>query len=151
MTDGRFTHVDMLIVGGGAAGCMAAVRAKTLAPDMNVLILEKAEISRSGAAGRGMDALNNVVVPGVASVEEYVEAVEISADGIFDPAISRVIAERSFDLLQRLEGWGLHFPRGADGDYIVNQLHPKGRFVVEMRGELKTIIAERVSRSGAAV
>ncbi|MCP4693116.1 MAG: FAD-binding protein, partial [Desulfobacterales bacterium] len=151
MPDIEFTHGDMLIIGGGAAGCMAAIRAKELAPDMEVLVLEKAEISRSGSAGRGMDALNNVVIPGVSTVEEYVEAIEIASDGVFDPAISRVIAERSFDLLQRLEAWGLHFPRGADGDYIVNQLHPKGRFVVEMRGELKKIIAERVNRSGAAV
>ncbi len=151
MTDASFTHVDMLIVGGGAAGCMAAIRARELAPDMDVLILEKAEISRSGSAGRGMDALNNVVVPGVSTVEEYVEAVEISSDGVFEPAISRVIAERSFDLLQKLEDWGLQFPREADGEYIVNQLHPKGRFVVEMRGELKQIIAARVAGAGAAV
>ncbi len=135
---------DFLIVGGGAAGCMAAIRAKEINPEAKVVILEKAEISRSGAAGRGMDALNNVVVPGIGTVEEYVEAVSMTADGIMDPTISRVIGERSFGILRRLEAWGCEFPRGQDGNYIVNQFHPRGRFLVEMRGELKKIIAARV-------
>lgn len=142
---------DFLIIGGGAAGCMAAIRAKELNPVMDVTILEKAEISRSGAAGRGMDALNNVVVPGTGTVDEYVEAVTITADGVIDPAISRVIGERSFGVLRRLEAWGCEFPRGEDGDYIVNQFHPKGRFLVEMRGDLKKLVAARVFASGAHV
>jgi succinate dehydrogenase/fumarate reductase flavoprotein subunit len=47
----RAETCDFLIVGGGAAGCMAAIRAKELNPDIEVAIVEKAEISRSGAAG----------------------------------------------------------------------------------------------------
>jgi succinate dehydrogenase/fumarate reductase flavoprotein subunit len=140
---------DFLIVGGGAAGCMAAIRARELNPGIEVAIVEKAEITRSGAAGRGMDALNNVVVPGVGTVDEYVEAVSLMVDGIIEPTISRVIGERSFGILKRLEAWGLHFPRDADGNYIVNSFHPKGRFLVEMRGDLKKIVAERTIRSGA--
>jgi succinate dehydrogenase/fumarate reductase flavoprotein subunit len=151
MNGSRVVHADFLIVGGGAAGCMAAIRARELRPDMNVVILEKAEISRSGAAGRGMDALNNVVVPGIGTVDEYVEAVSIIAEGVLDPTISRVIGERSFPILRRLEEWGCQFPRGEDGNYIVNQFHPKGRFLVEMRGELKKILAARTLAAGAQV
>ena len=151
MDGAEVIYADFIIVGGGAAGCMAAIRAKEVNPGANVVILEKAEISRSGAAGRGMDALNNVVVPGIGTVEEYVEAVTITADGVMDPAISRVIGERSFGILRRLESWGCEFPRGQDGNYIVNQFHPKGRFLVEMRGDLKKIIAARVERAGVRV
>jgi succinate dehydrogenase/fumarate reductase flavoprotein subunit len=142
---------DFLIVGGGAAGCMAAIRARERNPDIQVTLLEKAETSRSGAAGRGMDALNNVVVPGIGTVDEYLEAIEIVADGVLEPTISRVIARRSFGILQRLEAWGLDFPRGEDGGYIVNRFHPKGRFLVEMRGELKKVLADRVRRAGVQV
>ncbi len=76
---------DFLILGGGAAGCMAAIKAAEVAPLLDVVLMEKAEISRSGAAGRGMDALNNVVIPGVGTVDEYVEALEIVADGVLEP------------------------------------------------------------------
>lgn len=140
-------QTDLLIIGGGPAGCMAAIRAKEMNPDIRVTILEKAEISRSGSAGRGMDALNNIVIPGISTVDEYVEAVTIMVDGIIEPSISRVIGERSFGILKRLERWGLTFPRGENGDYIVNQFHPKGRFLVEIRGELKKIIARETLSS----
>ena len=130
---------------------MAAIRAREMNPDIQVTILEKAEISRSGAAGRGMDALNNVVVPHIATVDEYVEAIEIVAEGVFNPDISRVIGQRSFGILKRLEEWGCTFPRGEDDDYIVTQFHPKGRFMVEMRGELKKFTAEQTLAGGAGV
>lgn len=147
----RPIKTDFLIVGGGPAGCMAAIRAKEVNPDIRVTIIEKAEVSRSGSAGRGMDALNNVVIPGVSTVDEYVEAVAIIAEGIIDPAVSRVIGERSYGILKRLEQWGLHFPRDEKGDYIVNQFHPKGRFLVEIRGELKKIVARETVYSGAEI
>lgn len=142
---------DFLILGGGAAGCMAAIRASEVDPTLKVVVVEKAEISRSGSAGRGMDALNNVVVPGIGTPEEYVEAIEIVADGILEPTISQVISERSFGILKRLEEWGCEFPRDSRGQYIVGSFHPKGRFLVEMRGDLKKILAKRVSASQAKV
>jgi len=147
----KYIDTDFLIIGGGPAGCMSAIRAKELNPNLDVTILEKAEISRSGAAGRGVDALNNIVVPGISTVDEYVEAMEIASDGILEPTISRVIGERSFGILKRLESMGLEFPKQKDGDYIVNQFHPKGRFQVEVRGEMKKILAKEVMKKGVRV
>lgn len=83
MTEPDSYSTDFLIIGGSAAGSMAAIRTKEINLDLDVNIIEKAEISRSGAAGRGTDALNNVVVPGIGTVDEHVEAIEIVADGIF--------------------------------------------------------------------
>ena len=42
------TDTDILIIGGGAAGCYAALTLQKNAPEARVLILEKAEIRRSG-------------------------------------------------------------------------------------------------------
>ena len=151
MSESEVITCDFLIVGGGAAGLAAAIRAGELNPGMRTIVLEKAHIERSGAAGRGMDALNNVVIPGVGDVDQYLEAMEISFDGILDPAVSRVIARRSFGVLKKLEAWGLEFPRDESNDYIVNQFHPVGRFLVEMRGELKKILAARAGQSGALI
>jgi succinate dehydrogenase/fumarate reductase flavoprotein subunit len=44
---------DVLIIGGGIAGCMAAIRASELGAD--VLIVEKANTRRSGCAATGID------------------------------------------------------------------------------------------------
>lgn len=151
MKTGDLVEADFLILGGGVAGCMAGIAAKEIDPSLNVIIVEKAEISRSGAAGRGMDALNNVVIPEVGTVEEYVQAIEIVSDGVLDPAISVAIAENSFTILKRLEGWGCTFPRDQEGNYIVGSFHPKGRFLVEMRGDLKKILASKVRAHGITV
>ena len=55
---------DILILGGGAAGCYAALTLREKAPDANVLILEKADIRRSGCLAAGVNALNAYIVPG---------------------------------------------------------------------------------------
>ena len=40
--------IDVLVIGGGTAGTMAGIKAKQANPDADVLILEKANIRRSG-------------------------------------------------------------------------------------------------------
>ena len=48
-------HSDILIIGGGNAGCFVATEAAKLDPSLKVVIMEKAEIMRSGACSAGMD------------------------------------------------------------------------------------------------
>ncbi len=40
---------DIVVVGGGTAGPMAAIKAKEQNPALKVLLLEKANVKRSGA------------------------------------------------------------------------------------------------------
>ena len=48
---------DILIIGGGTAGPMAALKAKRKNPEANVILLDKANVKRSGAISMGMDGL----------------------------------------------------------------------------------------------
>jgi succinate dehydrogenase/fumarate reductase flavoprotein subunit len=146
------TSCDILIIGGGVAGCYAAVKAKEENPSLDILLMAKAAIRRSGAAARGMDAMNVVVIPGYNTVEQYVESVRAQSMGVFDEAVTRRIAEDSYAALRQLEEWGVEFPRDSEGRYIMAGFHPKGSFIVEMRGDdFKPILAGRVERSGARV
>ena len=54
---------DVLIIGGGTAGCYAAL---TIAEKSNlsVLIAEKANIKRSGCLAAGVNAINAYIVKG---------------------------------------------------------------------------------------
>ena len=61
---------DVVIVGGGTGGPMAAVKAKEKNPKLRVLLLDKANVKRSGAISMGMDGLNNAVIPGHATTEQ---------------------------------------------------------------------------------
>ena len=67
MAQRHYLSTDILIIGGGSAGSMAAIRAKEVAPNLQVTVMDKGDLRRSGTIAMGMDALNNVVVPGVAT------------------------------------------------------------------------------------
>ena len=148
----RHMETDMLIIGGGSAGCMAAIRARELAPDLDVCIWEKGDFKYSGSIARGMDALNIVCIPNLSDPDMYLEAVEAGCKGIVDARPSYVMAERSFELLKKLEKWGVSFILDEDGNYRTLQYHVKGRFQTAMdEPDLKLILAEKVRESGVSV
>ncbi len=137
---------DVLIIGGGSAGAMAAIRAKELNPSQEVVVFEKGDITYSGCIARGMDALNIVAVPGISTPELYVEASRMACEDILDEPPSYLMAKRSWDMLKKLEDWNVCFPLDDKGQYEVLQVHPKGRFCVTMKEpELKTILAKRLT------
>jgi len=145
-------QADILIVGGGSAGAMAAIRAKELNPRQEVMVLEKGDAKYSGCIARGMDALNIVAVPGVATPELYVESNSLACEGIMDEPVNYRMAERSWGMMQKLVSWGVCFPMDEKGNYEILQVHPKGRFCVTMKEpELKTILAKRMVDMGTRV
>lgn len=152
--DFRETHVkaDVLIIGGGSAGAMAAIRAKEADPSQEILIFEKGHILYSGCIARGMDALNIVAVPGKTTPELYVESNGLACEGIMDEPVNYRMAERSYPLMKKLESWGVFFPKDKDGNYELLQVHPKGKFCLSMKEpELKTILAKRLMNLGCRV
>lgn len=145
-------HCDVLVIGGGSAGAMAAIRARELDPSCKVVVLEKGDMKYSGCIARGMDALNIVAVPGVSTPELYVEANRMACEGIMDEPPNYEMARRSWDLMKKLEAWGVCFPVDDNGAYEVLQVHPKGRFCVTMKEpELKTMLAARAKTLGVRV
>ncbi|MDR1648425.1 MAG: FAD-binding protein, partial [Zoogloeaceae bacterium] len=60
----RHIETDILVIGGGTAGPIAAIKARAKAPDLRVLLLDKANVKRSGAIAEGMDSVNNAIIPG---------------------------------------------------------------------------------------
>lgn len=147
----RHIETDILVVGGGSAGCLAAIRAKEIAPDLRVAVMEKGDLMYSGCIAMGMDALNIVAIPGLTTPELYLEATTLACEGVVDGPPSFEMAARSWELLKKLESWGVHFPM-KNGKYETLRVHPKGEFLVTMKEpDLKKIIARRVYDSGCRV
>ena len=150
--DYPIVECDVLIIGGGSAGAMAAIRAKEMDPGQKVVVFEKGDIKYSGCIARGMDALNIVAVPGLSTPELYIEANSMACDGIMDEPLNYRMAQRSWEMLRKLESWDVCFPTDEKGEYEVLQVHPKGRFCVTMKEpELKAILAQRVMKHGVNV
>lgn len=143
---------DILIIGGGTAGPMAALKAKKSNPNLNILIIDKATVKRGGSICRGMDAFNNVTVPGKATVQEYIESIDYMSDGIADPHINKIVAENSFAILKELEELGVaSFPKDENGEYMVQKFHPKGAFLAEMRGDIKPAMEKLLVEKGVRI
>ncbi|MFO8090379.1 MAG: FAD-binding protein [Desulfatiglandaceae bacterium] len=145
-------EADVLIVGGGSAGSMAAIRAKELNPKQKVVVFEKGDMKYSGSIARGMDALNIVAVPGVSDPKTYVESMNIVTEGVFDAPISYKLADRSYQMMKKLESWGVFFPTDKNGNYDILKGHPKGRFILTMKEpELKTMLHKRCVELGVRI
>ena len=143
---------DILIIGGGSAGCMAAIRAKEINPSLKVVVFEKGDFKRGGTIAMGMDALNIVSIPGGDSPEAYVETVGSTVDGILDQKPSLVMAQRSYELMRKLESWGARFRKDANGNYEMLKIHPKGKFCAGMdEPDLKVILAKKAESLGVEV
>lgn len=138
---------DLLIVGGGNAGCFAAIEAKRLAPELKVTIMEKAHISRSGATAAGMDAINTYIPEGK-TPEDLVRWSRSQVGGgpiREDLALSN--AQNLNEAVEDLERWGLPILRDDEG-----KAQYRGGWDVSIHGEqLKPIMAEKAMEMGAEV
>ncbi|REK90485.1 fumarate reductase/succinate dehydrogenase flavoprotein subunit [Streptomyces inhibens] len=121
---------DVLVIGGGTAGTMAALTAAE--HGASVLLLEKAHVRHSGALAMGMDGVNNAVVPGRAEPDDYVAEITRANDGIVDQSTVRQTATRGFAMVQRLESYGVKFEKDEHGEYAVRQVHRSGSYVLPM-------------------
>lgn len=121
---------DVLVIGGGTAGTMAALTAAEAGA--RVLLLEKAHVRHSGALAMGMDGVNNAVIPGKAEPEDYVAEITRANDGIVNQRTIYQTATRGFAMVQRLERYGVKFEKDAYGEYAVRRVHRSGSYVLPM-------------------
>lgn len=141
-----YLNTDLLIIGGGAAGCQAAIRAKELQEDLDVLVIEKAHVERSGCLAAGINAVNAYLNPGETPAS-YVEYVKKDSGGLIREDLTLTIGQRLNAVTGKLESYGLPFQKDDQGNYV-----PRGKRSVKINGErIKPILAQALAKSGAKV
>jgi succinate dehydrogenase/fumarate reductase flavoprotein subunit len=140
---------DIVVVGGGTAGPMAAIKAKEQNPALRVLLIDKAHVKRSGAISMGMDGLNNAVVPGYATPEQYTKEITIANDGIVNQSTVYAYAKHSFATIEQLDRWGVKFEKDATGDYAMRKVHHLGTYVLPMPEghDVKKVLYRQLKRA----
>ena len=139
-------YVDILIIGGGAAGCQAAIHAKTKNKELNVLIVDKANIKRSGCLAAGVNAINAYLTKGETPLS-YVNYVKKDSAGLIREELTYTIGERLNEMARKLEIYGLPFMKDEKGDYVA-----RGKRSVKINGEnIKSILSDAVYQSGTKV
>ena len=129
----------MLIIGGGTAGCYAAITAARRSPEISVLLVEKADIRRSGCLAAGVNALNAYITEG-RTPENYVEFARRDAEGIIRDDLVLTMAERFNECAADLERMGLVILKDADGKYAA-----RDKWNIKINGEnIKPVLAAEV-------
>jgi succinate dehydrogenase/fumarate reductase flavoprotein subunit len=123
---------DLLVIGGGTGGPMAAIKAKENDPNLRVVLMEKANVKRSGAISMGMDGLNNAVIPGYATPEQYVKEITVANDGIVHQKAVMAYAQGSYPMIRYLDQLGVKFEKDGSGEYSVRKVHHLGTYVLPM-------------------
>ena len=80
----------------------------------------------------GMDGVNNAVIPGKATPEDYVAEITRANEGIINQRTVYQTASRGYDMVRRLERYGVKFAKDAHGDYDVRRVHRSGSYVLPM-------------------
>src|SRR5882672_1158551 len=125
-------ETDLLVIGGGTGGPMAAIKAKEKNPGLRVVLMEKANVKRSGAICMGMDGLNNAVIPGYATPEQYVKEITVANDGIVQQKAVMAYAQGSYPMIRYLDQLGVKFEKDGSGELNVRKVHHMGTYVLPM-------------------
>ena len=133
---------DLLIVGGGMAGCGVGVEAGYWAKKHNIKVamVDKAAIDRSGAVAMGLSAINQYVGlrDGENTVEDYINYVKQDLMGIARDDLVASIARHVDSTVHLFEKWGLPIWTDEEGKYV-----HEGRWQLMINGEsYKVIVAE---------
>lgn len=146
MTSVVHRDCDVLIIGGGAAGCVAAVEAKELAPELDVVVMEKAHVYRSGCLAAGISALNAYLHQGE-TPESFLRYVIRDSVGIVRDDLTLSMAAELNAQVRRVESWGLPIPKDERERPL-----KRGRGSIKIFGErIKPILGKRAEASGASI
>ncbi len=123
-------ETDVLVIGGGLAGCMAAIKASEYG--LKVTIVEKANTVSSGCAGTGIDHVWGYIPPIHQKMgwtiddlmEDHSQGI---ARGLINKELLYLVANESYDRVLDLERFGINF-RYEDSKIpgkfrIVHQFH----------------------------
>ncbi|MBS6712069.1 MAG: adenylyl-sulfate reductase subunit alpha [Ruminococcus sp.] len=127
---------DVLIIGGGTAGCFAAyvIGQKS---ERKVLIAEKANIKRSGCLAAGVNALNAYITEGRVP-QDYVDYAKKDAHGIVREDLLLSMSERLNHVTKVMEDLGLVILKDENGKYVA-----RGNRNIKINGEnMKPILAK---------
>ena len=129
-------RTDVLIIGGGTAGCFAAyvIGQKS---GRKVLIAEKANIKRSGCLAAGVNALNAYITEGRVP-QDYVDYAKKDAHGIVREDLLLTMSERLNHVTKVMEDLGLVILKDENGKYVA-----RGNRNIKINGEnMKPILAK---------
>jgi adenylylsulfate reductase subunit A len=146
----RFVDADILVIGGGFGGCGAAYESRYWGRNLRIVLVEKANIERSGAVAQGLSAINCYMGMqwGENQPEDHVRYARGDLLGLVREDLIFDIARHVDSTVHKFEEWGLPIIK----DPQTGRYQREGRWQILIHGEsYKPIIAEAAAKSASAV
>ena len=145
-----FVDSDILVVGGGMAGCGATYESRYWGRDLKVVCVEKANIERSGAVAQGLYAINCYM--GMQwdenQPEDHVRYARNDLMGLVREDLGYDIARHVDSTVHKFEEWGLPIMKDPEtGRYL-----REGKWQIMIHGEsYKPIVAEAARKAASEI
>jgi len=145
-----YVDSDVLVIGGGFGGCGAAYESRHWGRDLKVVVVEKANIERSGAVAQGLYAINCYM--GMQwdenKPEDHVRYARNDLMGLVREDLSYDIARHVDATVHMFEEWGLPFMKDPE----TGRYQREGKWQIMIHGEsYKPIIAEAARKAATKV
>ena len=141
---------DVLVIGGGFGGCGAAYETRYWGRDLKIVIVEKANIERSGAVAHGLSAINCYMGMqwGENQPEDHVRYARGDLMGLVREDLVYDIARHVDSTVHKFEEWGLPIMKNPEtGRYL-----REGKWQIMIHGEsYKPIVAEAAAKAASQV
>ncbi len=146
----RVVDSDVLIIGGGFGGCGVAYESRYWGRNMKIVIVEKANIERSGAVAHGLSAINCYMGMqwGENQPDDFVRYARGDLLGLVREDLLYDIARHVDSSVHKFEEWGLPIMK----DPKTGHYQREGRWQIMIHGEsYKPIVAEAARKSATEV
>jgi adenylylsulfate reductase subunit A len=141
---------DILVIGGGFGGCGAAYESRYWGRDKKIVVVEKANIERSGAVAQGLYAINCYM--GMQwdenKPEDHVRYARTDLMGLVREDLGYDIARHVDSTVHKFEEWGLPIMRDPEN----GRYQREGKWQIMIHGEsYKPIVAEAARKAATEV
>jgi len=148
-------ETDLLVVGGGIAGLMAAIRARELGA--RVMIAEKGATKYSGAARAGNDHFM-CYIPEVHGpdldmfIRDRMLAQKSDILAALGPRVVRTWLEKSYDIVRLWEEWGIPMKQGGKYEFQGHAFPGRVKTYLKYQGKnQKPILSDQALKRGAKI
>ncbi len=146
----KFVDADILVIGGGFGGCGAAYESRFWGRDLKIVLVEKANIERSGAVAHGLSAINCYMGMrwGENQPDDFVRYARGDLMGLVREDLIFDIARHVDSTVHKFEEWGLPIMLNPETGHYQRE----GKWQIMIHGEsYKPIIAEAARKSASEV
>ncbi|MEE0509735.1 MAG: FAD-binding protein [Peptococcaceae bacterium] len=141
---------DVLVIGGGIGGLMAAIAAAD--EGASVIVAEKANTLRSGSGATGNDHFICYIPEYHKDFNEFLKMAMFMSEDVTDRDITEKCMKRSFEVVKDWNDWGINMKPHGDWEFNGHAMPGKMRVYLKYDGSnQKKVLTNQALRRGVRI